>query len=140
MPSISKKHIVTAVIVITVAVCSIGSSPADPGSKNGYTNLKVLPKDISQKDLQKIMIDEFEDGLGVGCNFCHAEEKGSHRVDYASDAKPEKGMARLMMQMTIKTNSKYFKVRHAMIGDKGLVVTCTTCHNGKPRPESEGGE
>ncbi|HEY6900366.1 MAG TPA: c-type cytochrome, partial [Puia sp.] len=84
------------------------------------------------------MIDDFEDGLGVGCNFCHAEVKDSHRLDYASDAKPEKEIARAMMRMTIRTNSKYFKVSHAQIGDKGLVVTCTTCHNGKPRPE--GGE
>lgn len=138
---INRKYtIVTAILLIAVALGVISSSPADPTSKNGYTNLKVLPKDISQKALQSLMIDDFEDALGVGCNFCHAEQKGSHKLDYASDAKPEKEIARAMMRMTLKTNSKYFKVRHPMFGDKGLVITCTTCHNGKPRPEGEGGE
>ncbi|MBS1659602.1 MAG: c-type cytochrome [Bacteroidetes bacterium] len=135
-----KKYSIVAALLIVIAIGVISSTPADPSSKNGYTNLKVLPRDISTKQLQSIMIDDFEDGLGVGCNFCHAEAKGSHKLDYASDAKPEKEIARAMMRMTVKVNSKYFKARHAMIGDKSLIVTCTTCHNGKPRPESEGGE
>src|ERR1700754_3725653 len=107
---INRKYtIVTAVLLIAVAIGVISSTPPEPGSKNGYTNLKVLPKDISQKALQSLMIDDFEDALGVGCNFCHAEVKGSHKLDYASDEKPEKEIARAMMRMTLKTNSKYFK-------------------------------
>ncbi len=81
------------------------------------------------------MIDEFEDGLGVNCGFCHAEEKGSHKLDYASDEKPEKEIARKMMKMTNGLNRKYFQLKHASVGDSVLVVSCSTCHRGQPRPD-----
>jgi hypothetical protein len=97
-------------------------------------NLKVLPKNISSKDLSRVMIDDFEDGLGVSCAFCHAQEKDSLRLDYASDAKPEKQIARRMMQMTIGINRKFFNLKHPKIGDSTLVISCITCHNGQPRP------
>jgi hypothetical protein len=130
--------VVTAAMACLVTVLAITSSPATP--KPEYANLKVLPRNISSKQLQRIMIDDFEDGLGVGCNFCHAEQKGSHRLDYASDAKPEKEIARNMMRMTIKLNSKYFRLRHPMIGDSLLVISCNSCHRGQPRPTSEAAE
>jgi hypothetical protein len=34
-------------------------------------NLKVLPKNISKEDLDKVM-DGFKASLGVRCNYCHA--------------------------------------------------------------------
>lgn len=124
-----KKYFIITGVVIVVTVCAMA-----PKQEPGYTNLKVLPKNISSKALQSIMIDEFEDGLGVGCNFCHAEQKGSHRLDYASDAKPEKQIAREMMRMTLKINGKYFRNRHPSIGDNTMVINCNSCHHGQPRP------
>src|SRR5437016_13525750 len=113
---------------VAVAVAAL------PPSRHEFKNLKVLPKNISSKNLSKIMVDDFEDGLGVSCGFCHVEEKDSHRLDYASDAKPEKQIARIMMKMTIGINKRYFKLKHALIGDSILQITCVTCHNGQPRP------
>ena len=113
---------------VAVAVAAL------PPSRHEFKNLKVLPKNISSKNLSRIMIDDFEDGLGVSCGFCHAEEKDSRKLDYASDAKPEKKIARLMMQMTIGINKNYFKLKHPLIGDSTLVINCTTCHNGQPHP------
>lgn len=127
-----KRTGIIAGLVLVVTVASVNSSPA--GTKREFVNLKVLPKDISSKNLQHIMIDEFEDGLGVGCGFCHAEQKGSHKLDYVSDAKPEKQIARNMMRMTLKLNARYFQVHRPGLGDPGLVVTCQTCHQGKPMP------
>ena len=101
-----------------------------------FKNLRVLPKNISQKKLSAIMVDEFQDELGVSCNFCHSENKETHKLDYASDEKPEKQIARLMMQMTNGINRKYFKIRHTMTGDSTSVVSCGTCHQGKPHPEN----
>src|SRR5882757_7127454 len=100
-----------------------------------YTNLKVLPKNISSRDLQSIMADDFEDGLGVSCGFCHAAAKGGHGLDFASDAKPEKGVARAMMRMTLRLNKRYFNVRRPLLGSPLLTVTCVTCHKGQPFPE-----
>ncbi|HEY1871353.1 MAG TPA: c-type cytochrome, partial [Chitinophagaceae bacterium] len=68
------------------------------------------------------------------CGFCHAEEKDSHRPDYASDVKPEKQIAQLMMRMTLNINKKYFKLKHPIIGDSTLAITCATCHKGQPHP------
>jgi hypothetical protein len=131
MSFIKKRYIVTVLIAGAVVICSFASA-------GEYSNLKVLPRNISSKALQSIMIDEFEDGLGVGCNFCHAEQKGSHRLDYASDAKPEKEIARDMMRMTMKINKKYFQLRHPTIGDPALAISCNSCHRGQPRPEAGG--
>ena len=125
-----KKCIVILALSSAIAV----SVAALPAPNNDYKNLQVLPKDISSKDLTKIMIDDFEDGLGVSCTFCHAQGKDSLNVDYASDAKPEKQIARLMMTMTMGINEKYFGLKHPQLGDSVLAINCITCHNGQPRP------
>ncbi len=99
-----------------------------------YTNLKVLPKDISKEDLGKIM-DGFKTSLGVKCNYCHAPsatEKG--RLDFASDAKAEKQTARMMMLMTAKINKKFFHIKDVKTPNAVLPVSCITCHNGKEHP------
>lgn len=130
-----KKFVVIGSIALIIVFCAAATSPT--AKENEYKNLKILPKNVSTKKLQGIMIDDFEDGLGVGCSFCHAEQKGSNKLDYASDDKPEKEIARKMMLMTMKMNSKYFQTPHALIGDSTLVVTCNTCHRGQPRPDGE---
>ncbi|MDP4217094.1 MAG: c-type cytochrome [Bacteroidota bacterium] len=114
-----------------------GPTDAPPSE---YHNLKVLPRNITSKDLQRIMVDEFNEGLGVGCGFCHAEKPGSHSLDYASDAKSEKNIARMMIKMTLGLDKKYFQVHKPMIGDPALAVTCTTCHRGLPHPDTGAGQ
>jgi hypothetical protein len=126
----TKKMIVAGLVLSCITVCAIATRPP----ANGYHNLQVLPKDISPKDLNRIMVDEFTDGLGVSCSFCHGEDKATHRPDYANDAKPEKEMARIMIRMTRDLNKKYFKQKHLLIGDPSLTVSCNTCHQGQPHP------
>lgn len=106
-------------------------------NKTEYENLQVLPKDITSKQLQHIMVDEFQDGLGVGCGFCHAKKDGSLLLDYASDEKPEKQIARVMMRMTMEINKNYFEVEKPVIGDDLSVITCISCHKGTPHPVKE---
>ena len=128
-----RKIMVIATLFAWVAISVAAIKPGN--QKNEFKNLKVLPKDISSAALQKIMVDEFEDGLGVGCNFCHASEKGSLHLDYASDEKPEKEMARSMMLTTMDINKRYFGVEHPLIGDSLMTITCVTCHHGTSRPD-----
>jgi hypothetical protein len=123
------------IIAVLSAAGIMSAALVKPGSsKNNYTNLQVLSKDIAPKDLQRIMEDEFEDGLGVGCNFCHAQEKGSLHLDYASDAKPEKEIARAMMRMTMDINKKYFAVEMPLVGDSLMAISCSNCHHGTAHP------
>jgi cytochrome c553 len=129
---INRKLLVIVTLAVPVTIIAATTSRA-PEEK--YVNLKVLPKDISSKDLQKIMVDDFEDGLGVACNFCHSADKNTGQLDFAADGKPEKEIAREMMRTTIGINKRYFKVKHPMIGTNALVVTCNTCHNGIAFPD-----
>lgn len=124
------------VIILSVPVIIVAATAFKTPDEQ-YVNLKVLPKNISSKDLQKIMVDDFEDALGVSCNFCHAADTTTAKFDYASDAKPEKEIARSMMRMTIGINEKYFKAKHPLIGTNALTVTCNTCHNGVAFPEGQ---
>ncbi len=103
-----------------------------------YKNLQVLPKDISSKDLQGLMVDDFQDGLGITCGFCHANAKDGHGLDFASDEKPEKRISRDMMRMTLAINKKFFKLKHPQLGGGALIVTCNTCHKGKAFPDGAG--
>ena len=127
-----RSFVVVMGITVILFLCSAAIDPP----KSEYRNLKVLPKNITSKAMSKIMVDEFSDALGVSCGFCHAEEAGSHRLDYASDAKPEKEMARIMMRMTMRINKQYFNLKHPTLEDTALVIICNTCHNGQPHPDN----
>ena len=81
----------------------------------------------------------FNDALGVKCNFCHAPSKEDEKkMDFASDDKPEKSIARSMMKMTNRINKKFFHGK-MKLGDTDavLAVNCETCHHGEPHPEFE---
>jgi hypothetical protein len=51
-----------------------------------FTNLKVLPKDISRADLQSTMRG-FALALNVRCEHCHVEKVGGKKseMDFAAD-------------------------------------------------------
>jgi cytochrome c5 len=132
---LNKKIVIPGILACIVVISAAATSSAK--KEPLYTNLKVLPKDISSKELQAIMADDFEDGLGVTCGFCHANAKDGHGLDFASDEKPEKEIARGMMRMTLGINKKYFKAKHPQIGSNALTITCTTCHKGEAFPDGD---
>jgi hypothetical protein len=99
-------------------------------------NLKILPKNISGKELHDIMRG-YSKSLGVRCDFCHVAEKveGQSRpkFDFASDNKPEKNTARNMMRMVDAINNNF--IGKMIGGDHSLEsITCVTCHNGRKTP------
>jgi photosynthetic reaction center cytochrome c subunit len=61
-----------------------------------------------------------------GCGFCHAG------TDYASDAKPTKQAARVMLAMTRHINTAWKSHVGGQTGAGG--VTCFSCHRGQPVP------
>jgi hypothetical protein len=121
----------TAILLLLAATVWISVAAVRPPENEPKRNLKVLPRDISHEDLDKIM-HGFNDALGVKCNFCHAgkEVDGRYKLDFASDEKENKGAARYMLKMTEKINKKYFKEE----GASGR-ITCMTCHNGNAHPK-----
>lgn len=121
-----------------------------------YKNLKILPKDISDNDLDTVM-HHFTASLGVKCNYCHVRNEAIKKMDFASDDKPEKLIARKMMLMAIDINTKYFhdieeemsKQKDHDMGAKPVIidgdsvknmlsyVTCYTCHHGEAHPDGK---
>lgn len=132
---VNRKLVVILTLAGMVAITSVAAISAPEPPK--YSNLKVLPKNISSKELQSIMTDDFEDALGVSCGYCHASNKDGHGLDFASDAKPEKEIARAMMRMTLGINKRYLKLKHPQIGNAALIVSCNTCHKGQPFPDGD---
>jgi len=129
-----KKIAVFAVLAVLTGIGIFGMRPAD--DKPPKRNLKVLPKNISPDDLDKVM-DGFKAALGVKCNFCHAPsaDSSNHHLDFASDAKPEKNIARHMFTMTAKINKKYFSFNKDSTGTTIPTISCVTCHRGSPHPQ-----
>jgi len=112
-----------------------GIAATKPPEEHKYKNLKILPKNISKEDLDKVM-DGFKAALGVKCTFCHAPSKDSSIKwpDFASDEKPEKNIARGMMKMTQKINKKYFSYNKNEQGEVVPAIECMTCHRGSEHP------
>lgn len=121
-----------------VSLSSLGMpAPKNPPSHEmKFKNLKILPKNISPKQLHEVM-HSFSVALGYHCDNCHAHVAGDPNpmhLDFASDAKDEKKEARDMMRMMMKINRKYFDIKsHHFIGAK-YRVTCYTCHHGDHLP------
>lgn len=127
------KTIITLSALMSTVMMMSAFMPVQPKKDN---NLKVLPKNISHEDLDVVM-EGFTKGLGVKCSFCHApKEDNPKRLDFASDAKPEKEIARNMMRMTAKINKKYFHIKDMYASKAVLAVNCITCHNGKAHPDA----
>ncbi len=105
------------------------------------TNLKVLPNDLTGAQVREIM-QRWAGSLGAHCGFCHAADphklgpNGRPELDFASDAKPEKRIARIMYTMTEQMNQDYIKKAMDLDPDgEGKPVTCGTCHRGHEMPE-----
>ncbi|MBV8438671.1 MAG: c-type cytochrome [Silvibacterium sp.] len=99
------------------------------------TNLQVLPKEIAVPDLLALM-RSYTAALGVECEFCHAANPKTLKTNFASDANPDKAIARVMIAMTRDINAKYMsqiKDPDAKPADK--TVTCGTCHRGNSMPK-----
>ncbi|HVN94373.1 MAG TPA: c-type cytochrome [Terracidiphilus sp.] len=103
------------------------------------TNLQVLPKNLTGDQVHEIM-EGFAGSLGVHCDFCHAAgapgPNGRPRLNFPDDSKPEKKIARVMIQMVGTINGDYISKTSAMDPDAmGMKVTCGTCHRGHSMPE-----
>lgn len=109
-------------------------------------NLKVLPKNLTHEQVIDIM-RHWAGDLGQRCSTCHAEfpdhrknERGEPMLDFPSDAKPQKRMARIMYRMMQTDKNNYIKKVADMDTDTSkppaAPLTCGTCHRGHLDPEA----
>lgn len=128
-----KTSLVVLILAFVVAVSS-AFTKTDPG----YKNLQILPKDITERQMDSVM-HHFSASLNVGCEFCHIKKQIPvfEQWDWASDANKHKLVARNMMKMTNKLNDEYFPYSgKAENMSTILTVTCFTCHNGQKEPDT----
>src|SRR5215472_12213479 len=123
--------VVVPTLLLAAAASLSGQGKFPPDS---FTNLKVLPKNISQRDLIATMRG-FALGLGVRCTYCHVGEEGQPLSTYkfAADDKRAKRVARVMIDMLNHINDEHL----ADVPDRPMphvVVRCETCHRGVSRP------
>src|SRR5579862_4316185 len=92
-----------------LAAVGVSAGRASAQLPRTYTNLRVLPKDISGPDLINQM-KAFTTALGTRCEHCHVGEGNDlSKFDFASDAKPEKATARQMLTLVGAVNGPLLK-------------------------------
>lgn len=122
---------------LTTALILAAATPLAAQGKfppDSFTNLKVLPKNISRPELLATMRG-FALGLGVRCTYCHVGKEGQplDSVNFTSDEKRTKRTARVMIEMVNHINEEHL----ADVPDRPephVVVRCETCHRGVSRP------
>ena len=142
-------------VIIACIACVLMFQAFTTSNEPRFKNLKVLPQDITKDDLDTVM-HHFTASLGVKCNYCHVRNEAIKKMDFASDDKPEKLIARRMMLMAIDINTKYFKdieeemskeadhdmaeqsihLNNDSVKNMLSYVTCYTCHRGDAHPET----
>jgi hypothetical protein len=100
--------------------------PGIPRLPPEFTNLEVLPADITKDELKQHM-KLITKSLGTKCDYCHLTDSR----DYASDELLEKRIARKMMRMVERINREYFTWKDAP------EATCFMCHHGELKPQLE---
>ena len=121
-----------------------GARGAGRGNAAPPTNLQVLPKDWTRQQVVQVM-QAFTMGLGVTCNYCHAEMAGAQPgangqipIDAASDDKQAKKTARVMMRLVTDINSKLdADLGKSTSAPNGMRVQCVTCHRGAAIPKTQ---
>ncbi len=136
--SLSKSKTARTLIVLgaclAVAALIAQGSLAQPRPEPKATNLQVLDSTMSHDELIDQM-GKFTLALGVGCDYCHSPSKdpNSREMDFASDAKKEKHIARAMLRMTHDINANYVG-KISELETPRVAVECMTCHRGQTEP------
>jgi len=122
------------------------------------TNLQVLPKDTPQQDVVALM-QQFTQALGVQCLYCHVQAEpdpppvvedapapppaagrgrgrgqGPPPMNYASDERPQKATARVMLRLVNDINAT-LRAKVAKPSSEVVAVQCATCHRGITNPQ-----
>lgn len=97
-----------------------------------FTNLQVLPRDISRAELIATMRG-FAGALGVRCTHCHVGPDNLQGMDFATDEKLTKQIARTMLRMVRSMNAKYLSKLPAREAPR-QEVGCLMCHRREQQP------
>jgi Photosynthetic reaction centre cytochrome C subunit len=110
-------------IMVNQVLATITGREAEPAG-TVFKNV-VFNKDIPAGQFVNMMDSSYARALGWQCQNCHVT------TDFSSDAKKDKGRAKLMIEMTNVINSVHMPKLNA---EKPEKVTCMLCHRGTNDP------
>lgn len=123
------------VVVLTLVASSSRIDAQAPGKwpPDSLVNVRVIPKSTPVVQVWGNMRN-IAAGLGVACTFCHVGPAGAPlaQIDFASDEKRTKLVAREMLLMVQEVNRRIDSIPGRPT--PGVTVTCATCHRGVSRP------
>ena len=130
------RHFILACCIFTLTGTMATRAQQNPIPEK-FTNLQVLPKDISQGALVNMM-KGFTRQTGTRCSSCHLGEESQDlsQYDFASDARPAKAVARKMILMVRAINGPLLEGVGEPAAAGAQKVTCYTCHRGVKKPET----
>ena len=105
-------------IAWTTSAQAVSSASEGKTAEQVYKNITALQGTPANELNQSMHL--MKGALGVDCLYCHIER------EWEKDVKPPKQVARMMISMMLDINKRQFAGRQ--------VVTCYTCHNGRPTP------
>ena len=123
-------------IVSLALLAAAGQTNAQAPGKwppDSLVNVRVIPKSTPGVQVWGQM-RTIAFGLGVECTFCHVGQAGAPlaQIDFASDDKRAKLVAREMMRMVQDVNRRLDSIPARPT--PAVTVTCATCHRGVSRP------
>ncbi|HEX2091071.1 MAG TPA: c-type cytochrome [Longimicrobiaceae bacterium] len=123
-------------VALVASLLALAPVPAIAQIPDRFENLEILPRDIPRDSLIQIMRG-FTSALGVRCNHCHVarDSAGTERLDFRSEARPEKEQARFMMRMVADLNRQVLPQLPGR-SDPPVRVECVTCHRGLSLPKT----
>ena len=124
-----------ALVALTLLAFSSRIDAQAPGKwpPDSLVNVRVIPKTTPVVQVWGNMRN-IAGGLGVECTFCHVGPAGAPlaQIDFASDEKRNKLVAREMMRMVQDVNRRLEGLPARPT--PAVTVTCGTCHRGVSRP------
>jgi len=139
----SRLRVVPAAVVGAALLVAATAAGAQIPAK--FENLQVFPKDVPRDTLIAAMRG-FAGSLGVRCSFCHVEREGpppamtpgmtpGPNLDFASDNKDHKKIARVMLRMVDSINTVFLpRIPNRDVPPTN--VSCVTCHRGLSKPST----
>ena len=122
-----------AALFLLLPLLTVRAQPPGKWPPDSLVNVQVFAKNTPVVQVWGQMRN-IAGGLGVECTFCHVGLEGARleQIDFASDQKRNKLVARQMMRMVQEVNRRIDSIPSRPT--PGVTVSCVTCHRGVSRP------
>jgi hypothetical protein len=120
------------VLVVAMTASAAGAGAGGDQVPSEFTNLQVLPKTITRAELVTVMRGIATE-LGLRCHDCHVGPPTLEGMNFSTDEKRTKQVARTMLAMTRAINAQYVSTIPAG-SEPRQPVRCITCHRRASKP------